>query len=280
MLINHFRLRFLSCINSEEFEESPPIPQNKFSMAILRFASNLQREDPVDLRLDKMIFGRHLSCQCVLNNQTVSREHFFIERAGDKYFVVDSGSGNGTYVNGERVTWVELKEGDVIKAGPFFLRFEESLEDQKTLITQRDVEVETAFDEELKRIYPGEYLEGIRHFNAGRYFEAHEIWEDIWMRSSDEKRLFYQMLIQAAVALHHYEKDNRVGARGLYARVVEKIDRLPKIFMSLEVDDFARQFKTFFLENLENPDDISTAKVEVPRPTMHLLASEGVSVDL
>jgi hypothetical protein len=264
----------------EEFEESHAFPQNNSSMAILRFDSNLRRGEPIELHLDKMIFGRHLSCQCVLNHPTVSREHFFIERAGDKYFVVDSGSGNGTYVNGERITWIELKEGDVIKAGPFFLRFEMSLEDQKTLMTQRELHVETVFDEELRRIYPGEYLEGIRHFNAGRYFEAHEIWEDIWVRSSDDKRLFYQMLIQAAVALHHYEKNNRVGARGLYARVIEKLDRLPSIFMSLELDEFARAFKTFFSEIFGNDDESATAKVEAPRPMIHLLASESASVDL
>ncbi len=249
-------------------------------MAILRFDSNLRRGEPIELHLDKMIFGRHLSCQCVLNHPTVSREHFFIERAGDKYFVVDSGSGNGTYVNGERITWIELKEGDVIKAGPFFMRFEMSLEDQKTLMTQRELQVETVFDDELRRIYPGEYLEGIRHFNAGRYFEAHEIWEDIWVRSSDDKRLFYQMLIQAAVALHHYEKNNRVGARGLYSRVVEKLDRLPSVFMSLEVDEFAHTFKAFFSEIFGNDDESATAKVEAPRPMIHLLASESASVDL
>ncbi len=249
-------------------------------MAILRFDSNLRRGEPIELHLDKMTFGRHLSCQCVLNHPTVSREHFFIERSGDKFFVVDSGSGNGTYVNGERVTWVELKEGDVIKAGPFFMRFEMALEDQKTLITPRDWPTETEFDEELKRIYPGEYLEGIRHFNAGRYFEAHEIWEDIWVRSSDDKRLFYQMLIQAAVALHHYEKDNRLGAHGLYLRVVEKAARLPEVFMSLEVVEFARQFKAFFSEVFENGEASATVKVDAPRPLIRLLASEAASVDL
>ena len=249
-------------------------------MAILRFDLNLRRGEPIELHLDKMTFGRHLSCQCVLNHPTVSREHFFIERTGDKYFVVDSGSGNGTYVNGERITWVELKAGDLIKAGPFFMRFEMSLEEQKTLITQRDLQPETEFDDELKRLYPGEYLEGIRHFNAGRYFEAHETWEEIWVRSSDDKRLFYQMLIQAAVALHHYDKDNRAGARGLYARVMEKLARLPEVFMSLELDKFGREFKTFFLAVSEADDESATAKVEALRPQICLLASEAASVDL
>ena len=88
------------------------------------------------------------------------------------------------------------------------------------------------------------------------------------------------MLIQAAVALHHYEKENRAGARGLYARVVEKTERLPDVFMSLDVDLFARQFKAFFSEIFESDDASVTAKVDAPRPSIHLLASESAGVDL
>ncbi|MEW6128545.1 MAG: DUF309 domain-containing protein [Acidobacteriota bacterium] len=247
-------------------------------MAILRFDSNSRRGEAIELHADKMVFGRHLSCHCVLNHPTVSREHFFIECTADKFFVVDNESGNGTFVNGERITWMELTEGDVIKAGPFSLRFEKSLEEQQTLIANFDASPESLFDEEQRRIYPGEYLEGIRHFNGGRYFEAHEIWEEIWVRSSDEKRLFYQLLIQAAVALHHYDKNNLIGARGLYARVMDKAHRLPKIFMSMELDTFAHDFNAFFQAAFAN-DDSTTAKVSVPCPLIHLQAIEVASVD-
>ena len=30
--------------------------------------------------------------------------------------------------------------------------------------------------------YDPRYLVGIVHFNRGDYFEAHEVWEDLWTR--------------------------------------------------------------------------------------------------
>jgi predicted metal-dependent hydrolase len=127
-----------------------------------------------------------------------------------------------------------------------------------------------AFDAEHARRYAREYLEGIEHFNARRYYDAHEIWEEIWLRSADDTRLFYQMLVQAAVGLHHYERGNARGGRGLYARVIEKLGRLPARFMSLDLADFAGQFKTFFAELIDYQNDAAPLD-EKPRPRIRLM---------
>jgi predicted metal-dependent hydrolase len=125
-------------------------------------------------------------------------------------------------------------------------------------------------DAEHERIYPREYIEGIEHFNARRYFEAHEIWEEIWLRSSGDTKLFYQMLIQAAVGLHHYERGNTRGGRGMHKRVVEKLQLLPSFYMSLDLADFSEQFKNFFADLIE--DNIEAAPpADKPRPCIYLL---------
>src|SRR5204862_3147329 len=98
-----------------------------------------------------------------------------------------------------------------------------------------------AGSETFSGAYPREYLQGIEDFNAGRYFDAHEIWEEIWLRSSGDTKLFYQMLIQAAVGLHHYERGNARGARGMNTNVTDKLGRLPSAYMSLDLVEFARQ---------------------------------------
>jgi uncharacterized protein len=64
--------------------------------------------------------------------------------------------------------------------------------------------------------YDPRYLEGVRWFNAGNFFEAHEVWEAIWTDCHDPSRTFYQGLIQAAVCLHHFGRRNTRGARKLY----------------------------------------------------------------
>ena len=245
-------------------------------MAILRFESNLRKGETVALLDQRQMFGRHRSCTCVLNHPTVSREHFFIERTADKFFVVDNDSGNGTYVNGERVTWIELKEGDLIKSGPFRMRFELSTQERDTVPLDEE-EAEPA-REGRERGYPSEYLEGIRYFNAAKYFEAHEAWEEIWMRSSGDSRLFFQLLIQAAVCLHHYERGNLRGARGLYDRVLDKVARIPGVYFSLDVPRFAGEFKAFFAAVLD--DDGFTDNETAQRPVIQLLADEFEEPDL
>ena len=122
-----------------------------------------------------------------------------------------------------------------------------------------------------KNIYPREYIEGIEHFNARRYFEAHEVWEEIWLRSAGEAKLFYQMLIQAAVGLHHYERGNARGGRGMHKRVVDKLRLLPPFYMSLDLSDFSEQFNSFFADLIENANEAAPPAGK-PRPSIRLVS--------
>ena len=64
--------------------------------------------------------------------------------------------------------------------------------------------------------YDPRYLEGIEHFNKCDFFEAHEVWEDLWKDIEGPSRKFFQGLIQAAVALFHFEEGNLSGAMKMY----------------------------------------------------------------
>ncbi len=71
--------------------------------------------------LDKLpaIVGRHKTSSVHIRNKTVSREHArLFEREGG-LFVADLNSSNGTFVNSERVSLMELKPGDEICFGSF-----------------------------------------------------------------------------------------------------------------------------------------------------------------
>ncbi len=54
---------------------------------------------------------------------------------------------------------------------------------------------------------------GIDLFNTGRYWDAHEAWEEVWMpdRKGPDAG-FYKGLIQVAAGCLHYERRNRRGA--------------------------------------------------------------------
>src|SRR5258708_25360694 len=53
---------------------------------------------------------------------------------------------------------------------------------------------------------------GIHLFNSRRFFECHEVWEEVWTPERGPRRLFLQSLIHFAVALHHTQRGNPVGA--------------------------------------------------------------------
>lgn len=252
-------------------------------MASLIFESGLRTGERVNLEKDEVTFGRNRECDCVLNHPTVSRVHFHIEHNNGKLFLVDHGGENGTFANGERVSWVELKHGVNIRAGPFTFTFDSgnarSDIAQPLAGTESPFDSHESFDPITMEVYPtkylqAEYLQGIEDFNAGRYFDAHEVWEEIWLRSPGETKLFYQMLIQAAVGLHHYERGNPRGARGMYANVIEKLGRLPSIFMSLDLVDFARQFKLALSELIDNNNESAPAD-DSHRPRIELVSDRA-----
>ena len=59
--------------------------------------------------------------------------------------------------------------------------------------------------------------DGVRLFNSGRYHDAHEAFERLWMSTTGPDSDFYKGLIQASIAMHHKEDGNLDGARKLYS---------------------------------------------------------------
>ena len=65
----------------------------------------------------------------------------------------------------------------------------------------------------------GHFDRAVAYFNAGRFYEAHEDWEILWLESENEHRLWLQGLIQYAAALVHYSRG--FHARG-FSRLMEQ----------------------------------------------------------
>jgi len=57
---------------------------------------------------------------------------------------------------------------------------------------------------------------GIELFNAGEYEDAHEEFEMLWLSTHGPDSDFYKGLVQAAIALHHFQRGNLEGAAQLY----------------------------------------------------------------
>ena len=68
--------------------------------------------------------GRAVDCDLVVDNLGVSRHHCTIVKDGEGWAVLDAGSNNGTYINGQKVAKQTLKDGDKVVLGKHALVFD------------------------------------------------------------------------------------------------------------------------------------------------------------
>jgi hypothetical protein len=72
--------------------------------------------------------GRSLAADIRFDDPTVSRRHALIVRQADGVRVLDDRSLNGVFVNGERVEWRTLRDGDEIVVGRYRLHYVDVVE--------------------------------------------------------------------------------------------------------------------------------------------------------
>ena len=89
----------------------------------LRFISGKYQGGEFPLRMDReIVIGRSSDLDMVLVEDMVSRKHAKISTAGGQITIQDLGSTNGTFVNGEKIKKVRLKEGDRILIGTSIIK--------------------------------------------------------------------------------------------------------------------------------------------------------------
>jgi len=61
-------------------------------------------------------------------------------------------------------------------------------------------------------------VEAARLFRARRFYEVHEVLEDVWRTLTGDRRVFVQGLIQIAAGFHHLARGKPRSAATLFAR--------------------------------------------------------------
>ena len=121
----------------------------------------------------------------------------------------------------------------------------------------------------MTRPHPDFYEQGIDLFNEGRFFECHEAWEEVWKHSEGDLKLYYQGLIQAAVAILHAQRGNLEGARSLYEKASAKLDQIPSEHMGVALGELRTELRRF-IEVASRADGSS-----IPVPRLRRIAKSG-----
>lgn len=91
------------------------------------------------------------------------------------------------------------------------------------------------------------YFEYFAHWNAERFWEAHESLERLWKMTSDRNKLFLQGLIQATGAFHHIKKKRRDPALVLFDQSLSYLECYEPsgVWEGLDLPRFAGTLRTW-----------------------------------
>jgi predicted metal-dependent hydrolase len=78
-------------------------------------------------------------------------------------------------------------------------------------------------------------VEGIRLFNEGDYFEAHEELEHAWNEDTSAAKELYRAILQVAVAYLQIERENYRGAVKMFLRVRQWLEPLSPVCREVDV---------------------------------------------
>jgi uncharacterized protein len=67
---------------------------------------------------------------------------------------------------------------------------------------------------------------GVHMFNAGEYFEQHEVLEELWRAEAGPIRELYQGILQVGVGCYHLQRGNYHGAITLVDRGLARLARV------------------------------------------------------
>lgn len=113
--------------------------------------------------------------------------------------------------------------------------------------------------------YDSRFLAGVLYFNACEFFEAHEVWEELWAEIQGDARPFFQGMIQAAVCLHHFGNGNTRGALKLYHGCRKYLEPFQPYFYGVQMEQFLEHLHACCEELLACQDEFPKIEIVVDR---------------
>jgi two-component system, cell cycle response regulator len=222
------------------------------------------------LESSPMRIGRGGENHIVLEGDSVSRRHAHLEQRTDKWFCVDDGSTNGTYVNDDQIgREVQLTNGDRVKVGPTIFKY----------LSGEDVEAQ--YHEEIYRMT---IIDGLTQAHVKRYL-LESLEKEIIRARRHSRPLSFLMF-----DIDHFKKINDVHGHlaGDFvlkevARIVQGRIRRDEVFARYGGEEFAIVLPETGLEGAKALAEGLREKIETSRfvfqnELIRVTVSVGVSM--
>lgn len=88
-----------------------------------------------------------------------------------------------------------------------------------------------------------QFQQGVDQFNAGKFFDAHESWETIWLKAPEPDKIFLQGITQVTAAFHHHSQGNREGAESLLQKGLQKLEQFPADYRGVRLEKLREELR-------------------------------------
>lgn len=103
---------------------------------------------------------------------------------------------------------------------------------------KKQADFSNLYELEMSKVDWEDFFNGIVLFNEGHFWRSHEFWEDIWKRHSENSRIFFQGLIQAAAGLRQLQRGVFHGADKHLQNALWKLKPFQPEYLTVDVAGF------------------------------------------
>jgi predicted metal-dependent hydrolase len=115
--------------------------------------------------------------------------------------------------------------------------------------------------------------EGLRCYRNAEFWNAHEHWENVWLRLEEPEKSFLQALIQTTAAFHHVQTGNIRGGVSLLDKALRRFGSCPEAFGNIDLAQLREEAGVWLLALKSNKGprpaavpQIRTGSARLPAP--------------
>ena len=111
------------------------------------------------------------------------------------------------------------------------------------------------------------FFDGLQAYEEKDFFEAHELWEELWSEYYLDDKTFIQGLIQLAVSFVHLGNGNLNGAKSLLNKSADKFSSFSGVHRGINIDNLKKKIMEIKneYEQLMTVDEFDWAHIPVLR---------------
>ena len=110
--------------------------------------------------------------------------------------------------------------------------------------------------------------QGLQALNQGKFYSAHEYFEDAWRDTTDESREFFRALLHISGGFYRLTQDRPTAAKKFFSRAQHWLQGFPSPHLGLETDSLRTDVERLL------------ALIDAGKPSQRILEQDSIHIPL